>query len=103
MGNNLGLDPGRLFEVVCVVRRSFQVNSGMLRRLGNYMPLSLYGEQLLWILPRPWQGHYLHKTTQTHNKSTQTAMPREGFEPTMTLFQRAKTVYALDFMATVIG
>jgi hypothetical protein len=30
-------------------------------------------------------------------------MPRVRFEPTTPVFQRAKTVYALDRVATVIG
>jgi hypothetical protein len=29
-------------------------------------------------------------------------MPRVGFEPTITVFERAKTVHALDHVATVI-
>jgi hypothetical protein len=30
-------------------------------------------------------------------------MPRVGFEPTIPVFERAKTVHALDCAATVIG
>jgi hypothetical protein len=30
-------------------------------------------------------------------------MPRVGFEPTITVFERAKTFHALDGAATVIG
>jgi hypothetical protein len=30
-------------------------------------------------------------------------MPCVGFEPTISVFERAKTVYALDRAATVIG
>jgi hypothetical protein len=30
-------------------------------------------------------------------------MPRVGFEPTILVFERAKTVHALDRAATVIG
>jgi hypothetical protein len=30
-------------------------------------------------------------------------MPRVGFEPTIPVFERAKTVHALDSAATVIG
>jgi hypothetical protein len=44
-----------------------------------------------------------YRTTQTHNKRTQTCMPRVGFEPTMPEFEKAKTVHALDRAATVIG
>jgi hypothetical protein len=30
-------------------------------------------------------------------------MPQVGFEPTIPVFERAKTVHALDRMATVMG
>jgi hypothetical protein len=44
-----------------------------------------------------------HRTTQTQNTRTQTSIHRVGFEPTIPLFDRAKTVHALDRAATVIG
>jgi hypothetical protein len=44
-----------------------------------------------------------HGTTQTQNKRTQTSMPWVGFEPTIPVFERAKTVHALDRAATVTG
>jgi hypothetical protein len=44
-----------------------------------------------------------HKITQTQNKGTQTSMPRVGFESTTPMFERAKTVHALDRAATVIS
>jgi hypothetical protein len=48
--------------------------------------------------PRP-----THRTTKTQNNHTQTSMPRVGFEPTIPVFERAKTIHALDRTATVIG
>jgi hypothetical protein len=42
-------------------------------------------------------------TTQTQNKRTQISMPQMRFEPTIPLFERAKTVHALDRAATVTG
>jgi hypothetical protein len=51
----------------------------------------------------PSQGRYLHRTTQTQNKRTQTSMHRVGFEPTIPAFQQAKTVHASDRAATVAG
>jgi hypothetical protein len=39
-----------------------------------------------------------HRTTQT-----QISIPQVGFEPTNPVFERAKTVHALDSAATVIG
>jgi hypothetical protein len=49
------------------------------------------------------QGHCLHRTTQTQNKRTQISMPRVGFEPTIPVFERAKTVHALDRAVIVLG
>jgi hypothetical protein len=51
----------------------------------------------------PSQGRYLHRTTQTQNKRTQTSMFRVWFEPTIPVLERAKTVHAVDCTATVIG
>jgi hypothetical protein len=58
----------------------------------------------------PWTGDQpvtrplpIHRTTQTQNKRIQTSMPRVGFETTLPVFERTKTVHALDFEATVIG
>jgi hypothetical protein len=42
-------------------------------------------------------------TTQTQTKRTQTSMPRVRFEPTIPVFERAKTVHALDRAATTIS
>jgi hypothetical protein len=46
----------------------------------------------------PSQGRYL-----TQNKHKKTSMPRVGFEPTISVFEKAKTFHALDRAATVIG
>jgi hypothetical protein len=57
----------------------------------------------------PWMGDQpvarplpTHRTTQTQNKRTQTSMTLVGFEPTIQVFEQAKTVRALDGAATVI-
>jgi hypothetical protein len=42
------------------------------------------------------QGRNLHRTTQTQNKGKQTSMPRVEFEPTIRVFERAKTVPVVD-------
>jgi hypothetical protein len=44
-----------------------------------------------------------HRSTQRQNKRTQISMPQVGFEPSIPAFERAKTVHALDRVATVIG
>jgi hypothetical protein len=58
----------------------------------------------------PWTGDQpvarpllTHRTKQTQNKCTQTSMPRVEFEPTIPVFERAKTVHALGRTASVIG
>jgi hypothetical protein len=58
----------------------------------------------------PWTGDQpvarplsTHRRTQTLNKRTQPFMLRVRFEPTTPEFERAKTVHALDRVATVIG
>jgi hypothetical protein len=58
----------------------------------------------------PWPGDEpvarplpAHRTTQTQNKPTQTSMPQVEFEPTIPVFEWAKTVHTLDRAATVIG
>jgi hypothetical protein len=44
-----------------------------------------------------------HRTTEIQNKSTQTSMPRVGFEPTTLVFEREKAFHVLDRAATMIG
>jgi hypothetical protein len=44
-----------------------------------------------------------YRATQTQNKCTQTSMPQAGFKSTISVFERAKAVHALDHAATVIG
>jgi hypothetical protein len=74
-------------------------------------PWPLLSFLILYTVYRtPWKGDRLfarplptHRTTQTHNKRTQTSRPRVEFEPTTPAFERAKTVQASDRVATVIG
>jgi hypothetical protein len=79
-----------------------------------YSPLDLgrfFSFLILYTVGRtPWTGDQpvtrplpTHRTTQTHNKGTQTSMPGMGFETMTPVFERAKTVHALDRAATVIG
>jgi hypothetical protein len=56
-----------------------------------------------WTGINPSQGRYLHMTTQTQNKRTQTTRPRVGFEPMIPVLERAKTVHASEGAATLIG
>jgi hypothetical protein len=55
--------------------------------------------QLAGIVGRPIspsQGRYLRRTTQTQNQRGQISMSQVGFEPTIPVFKRPKTVHALD-------
>jgi hypothetical protein len=57
-----------------------------------------------WPVDQPFERPLRkHRTTQIQNKRTQTSMPRVGLEPAIPVFERAKTVPALDGAATVIG
>jgi hypothetical protein len=42
-----------------------------------------------------------HRTAPTQNKCTETSMPQMGFEVTIPVFERTKTVQALDLAATL--
>jgi hypothetical protein len=42
-----------------------------------------------------------HRTTQTQIKSTQTSISRVGFDPTIPVFEWAKTIHALDGAVTL--
>jgi hypothetical protein len=62
------------------------------------------------ISKTPWMGDQpvarplpAQRITQTQNKPTQASISRVGIEPTPPVFERAKTIHALDLAATVIG
>jgi hypothetical protein len=98
--------------------------------LPTYLPtclpiyLSIYGSTALcWALAAflvscsfytagrtPWTGDQsiarplpAHMTAQTQNKRTQISVTRVGIEPTIPVFERAKTFNALDRAATAIS
>jgi hypothetical protein len=57
----------------------------------------------------PWTGDQpiarplrAHRTASIQNKRTQTSKPQVGFELTIPVFERTKTVRALDRAASVI-
>jgi hypothetical protein len=92
----------------------------MLKFLSEFVYLWLYSSCGPWppfqflnlytIGRTPWTGDQpvtrplpTHRTTHTQNKRKQTSMPQVGFEPTIPVFERAKTVHALGCAATVIG
>jgi hypothetical protein len=63
--------------------------------------LNLYSiGRIPWTVDKPVASPLpTHRTTQTQNKSKQTSTPRVEFEPTTQMFERAKTVHALDSAA----
>jgi hypothetical protein len=56
-----------------------------------------------WTGISPPQDRYVNTQDNTKNKRTQTSTPRVGFEQTVSVFEREKTVHATDCAATVIG
>jgi hypothetical protein len=56
-----------------------------------------------WTGISPSQGRYLHIGQHKQNKLTYTSMPQVAFKRTTSVFERAKTVHALDRAVTVIG
>jgi hypothetical protein len=74
--------------------------------LQPFGPWPLFQFLNLYTIRRiPWMGDQpvAKAATYTQNKCTQTSMSRLGFEPTIPVFERAKTVHALDHSATLIG
>jgi hypothetical protein len=51
----------------------------------------------------PTQGLYLHTGQHNTEKRGHTSMPRVGFEPTIPVLERPKTVRAIDGMAIGTG
>jgi hypothetical protein len=51
----------------------------------------------------PSEGHYLHTDQHTQNKRTKRFKTLVEFEPTISVFERAKAVRAIDRGVTVIG
>jgi hypothetical protein len=72
-------------------------------------PWPLFSFLILYTIGRiPWTGDQpvarplpIHRT-QIQNKRTQTSMAQVGFEPPITVIERAKTVHALDRAATLL-
>jgi hypothetical protein len=61
---------------------------------------------LYTVCRTPWTGDKpdarpLATQENTNTEQTQTSMPWVGFEPTISVFERAKTFYASDRAATV--
>jgi hypothetical protein len=76
-----------------------------LQLFGTFFSLLIYTQSVgvlgRWISPS--QGRYLHNEQHKQNKCTHISMRRVGFEPTIPVFERAKTVHVLDRAATVIS
>jgi hypothetical protein len=86
-----------------------QSSSVALQPLGGSWPPFQF-LNLFIVVRTPWtkdqpvaRPQPTHRTIQTQNKRIQTSMSQVGFEPIIPVFERAKTVHALDCAATVIG
>jgi hypothetical protein len=74
-------------------------------------PWPLFSFLTFYIVGRtPWMGDYpatrllsAHTRQHEQNKCTQTTMSQVGFEPTIAVFEGAKTVHDLDLAASAIG
>jgi hypothetical protein len=80
-------------------------DSTALGDLGRFYSFLIY-TQSVGLLERrisPSLGRYQNTEEGKQIKSTQTSMPRVGFEPMIPVFERAKTVHVLDRAVTVIG
>jgi hypothetical protein len=74
----------------------------------TFGPWPLFHFLILYKVGRtPWTGDQpvlmplpTHRTRETKKNRTQTSMPPLGFEPTTPVFERAKTVHALESTTT---
>jgi hypothetical protein len=74
-----------------------------LYRFFSFLNLYTVG-RTLWTGDQPFARRLpTHKTAQTQNKRTETSMPRVGFRHSIAVFKLAKTVHAIDRVATVIS
>jgi hypothetical protein len=83
----------------------FHLESGVWFPLKNYSWIPSVGclesdgtgnQPVPWLLPA-------HRTAQTQSEHKQISMVQIGFEPTIPMFERAKTVHALYSAVTVMG
>jgi hypothetical protein len=98
------------FWTVSIVLDSIQLGYHYVSETGSvcFAVASFSVFLILYTVGRtPWTGDQpvarplpKHRIPQTQNKRTQTYMPPVGFEPTITVLERAKTVLALDLAAT---
>jgi hypothetical protein len=56
-----------------------------------------------WTWDQPVERPLSIYITETQNQRIQTSKPRVGFKPTTPVFERVKTVHALDRVTTLIG
>jgi hypothetical protein len=89
-----------------------QTNSIYLPLYSPFLELGLFIRYLIFytVGRTPWTGDQpiarpqsTHRSAQTQNKRTQISMREVGFERTIRVFERAKTVHALHRAANVIG
>jgi hypothetical protein len=74
------------------------------------VPWTLFSYLILYTAGKtPWKRNQpvarplpAHRTARTQNKYTQTSMPQVGFEPTIPVFERAKTVVNLTISLGII-
>jgi hypothetical protein len=77
-----------------------------LLRLGRFFVILIFYR----VCRTSWTGDQLfarqlpaHRTTQTHTKRTQTSTPQVGFQLTIPVIERVRTVHDIDRAATAIS
>jgi len=68
----------------------------------NYESIQAFG-RTPWTGIRPTQWLYLYRTTQTQKETHHASMPRVGFENTSPVFDRPKTIRALNREAIILN
>jgi hypothetical protein len=81
-GSTAPVDLGRFFSFLIYIQAVGHLDGGSGRRIA---------------------ATYTQNNTKHRKKRTQTSMPLVGFEPTIPVFKRAKTVHSSHRTATVIG
>jgi hypothetical protein len=84
------------------------ISTAILLYLGRFLRYLDLFTQSVGLLGRgmsPSRGRYPHTEQQKHRicKCIQTSMPRAELELTVPVFERVKTVHALDRAATLFG
>jgi hypothetical protein len=96
----------KMWKIYCTYKKTLSNITSIY--LWLYSPLLNLGRFFSFLIfhtvcRTPWIGDQPISRQLPVHMTAQTSMPQGGFEPTIPVFERAKTVHALDHAATVIG